>query len=223
MPRQLDGLAVALDSAGFVAMQLYGGYRWTPRAYAGLAAELDPLWWASMDFCCEPEITAADAGAIAARQWMTTWHLTLCRHAAREVGAKMPMPVIQGWHRDDYVEHAKEIDRALGGDWPDLVGVGSVYRRSLKGEAGVLAIVDRLDSVLPDHVGLHLFGVKSTALEYLASCPRVASVDSMAWDAAYRRRGNAGGVHERAEFMRDWFHRQQKRATSPRPFQRWLI
>ncbi len=213
----LEGSRVVLDSAGFVAMKLYGGYRWSPESYAELAERLAPEWWASMDYCCEPEL-AKDAGHVGARQWATLVMLRRCRRAA---AGQPPMPVIQGWHRDDYSDHAKDMDRVLSGDWPDLVGVGSVCRRSLWGESGVLSIVDRLDSILPARTGLHLFGIKSEAIRYLASCPRVRSVDSMAWDYGARKRGHSG-VQARGRELVRWYSRQLEAVSSPLPFQRWI-
>ncbi len=224
-PRQLDGMRVALDSAGFVAMKLYGGYRWSPESYAALAADLKPAWWASMDYCCEPEV----AGNVGARQWMTLVMLRRCRAAAEKLGIPAPMPVIQGWHPRDYVDHAAEMDGVLDGVWPSLVGVGSVCRRELEGPAGLLPVVDALDRALPAGTKLHLFGVKSTALRYLAGYDRVASADSMAWDYAARIQGAQNGarvawkrgekVARRARFLRAWYLRQTEAIRRPIKYQ----
>ena len=55
---------------------------------------------------------------------------------------------------------------------------------------GVVVSLERVDRVLPSGVQLHLYGVKSTALDVLlaeaALDGRVRSVDSMAWDVAAR-------------------------------------
>jgi hypothetical protein len=96
------------------------------------------------------------------------------------------------WAIWDYVaqmEHCLFGDAAyiegMGHDgWPDLVGVGSVCRKRLLGEDGLMRVLDTLEGVLPTHVRLHLFGVKSAAVSKLKDRPRVASVDSMAWNAA---------------------------------------
>jgi hypothetical protein len=61
-------------------------------------------------------------------------------------------------------------------------------RRHLKGPAGAVAVIQRLDQLLPRHVRLHLFGVKGPVLQALHGSPRIASVDSMAWDSAARWR-----------------------------------
>ncbi|WP_425547788.1 DUF7221 family queuine tRNA-ribosyltransferase-like protein [Azospirillum formosense] len=185
-PRVFSGCNVALDSAGFVAMSKFGGFPWTVTEYVALALHLERTlgalfsWWSSMDFCCEPEI-AADAAEVLRRQLMTVEYLRLCREEAVHQGAKPPMPVLQGWTPDDYERCAALMDNL-----PPLVGVGSVCRRHLHGPAGLLAVMERLHAILPDHVKLHLFGVKGDGVRALAGHPRLASVDSMAWDLAAR-------------------------------------
>jgi hypothetical protein len=217
--RAIAGLDVALDSAGFVAAALYGGYRWTVEDYVALAGSRQGwTWWAAMDFACEPEL-AGSQHLIDARIWRTVYYLAYCRKVAKAFYVPEPMPVIQGWRADDYEACARLMEReALDGVWPELVGVGSVCRRHEHGPAGLHTILGRLDRILPPHVQLHLFGVKSTALGKLAHHPRVASVDSMAWDDASRREANAAGESNtmagKFRHMEDWWTRQQ-RETDP--------
>lgn len=194
---------IALDSAGFVAMVRYGGYRWSVDDYVTLAASFPWAWWASMDFCCEPEI-ASDRVTVASRITYTVEHLDACREAASRLGATAPMPVLQGWEPADYLDCAARMP-----DLPNLVGVGSVCRRDMRGPAGLIAILRALDATLPAHVRLHLFGVKGTAIAALVGHPRVASVDSMAWDYAFRRESKPPRtVTRRIDAMRAWWQRQ---------------
>src|SRR3546814_94804 len=44
------------DSAGYVAMARYGGFPWSTTDYLTLAASYPFRWFASMDYCVEPEI-----------------------------------------------------------------------------------------------------------------------------------------------------------------------
>lgn len=214
----LDGLDVALDSAGFVAWAHYGGFPWSVEMYVGeLVAGHPWTWWAQMDACCEPEM-AGDRVAVRMRQAETIRLLGECEAVARRFGVAPPVPVLQGWTPDDYVWHAREIglhvtDRAEGRAWmPDLVGVGSMCRRQTFGPNGLVAVVAALDRVLPTDVGLHLFGVKSEGLALLARHPRVASVDSMAWDVAARNRARDAGVScsmaHRSAVMGEWYATQ---------------
>lgn len=113
-------------------------------------------------------------------------------------------------------EYGRSLDltnEVLGGEWPAVVGLGSVCRRQLKGPDGIYALLGHLDAVLPPHVRLHLFGVKSGALQRLADNPRVCSVDSCAWDFAARvesrQTGESRTAAYRGKFMRDWYAKQQ--------------
>lgn len=202
-----DGADVALDSAGFVAMMRYGGYPWSVAAYVRLAAARPWAWWASRDYCCEPQI-AGNAEEVSRRIALTVASLSECREAADLAGIAAPMPVLQGWHPADYLRCAEAM-----GSLPALVGVGSVCRRSLAGSDGLLSVLGALDAALPRHVRLHLFGVKGSAIAALAGHPRIASVDSMAWDFAARREKSKRGlpsctIEHRAAEMRRWYGQQ---------------
>ena len=168
----------ALDSAGFVATRLYGDYRWSAEAYLDLAATWPWTWYASMDLCCEPQI-ARDAAAVAHRVAETARRYRALMALADARGQSRPMPVLQGWQPDDY----RRCAALMPDDWPALAGVGSVCRRGVR---DLLAIIDGLDRTLPPQVRLHLFGVKTEALSQVGRHPRIASMDSMAWDLEAR-------------------------------------
>ncbi len=206
-PRIFGGADVALDSAGFVAMVRYWGYRWTLGDYVDLAGRVHPSWWAAPDFCCEPEV-ANDRSEVIARVERTAFKLDWCRQVANDRGVPAPMPVLQGWFAEDYLRCADLI-----GDLPVLVGLGSVCRRPLAGAAGVINLVTTLDRHLPSHVRFHLFGVKGQAIGVLAGHPRVFSVDSAAWDYASRREKVRNGqksstLSYRSAYLRRWYREQ---------------
>lgn len=215
-------LDIALDSAGFTAMSQWGGYPWEPAEYIELAAQLGPTWWSSMDLCCEPEI-AGDPAEVSRRMWETTMYLVriLVRlDRWRPEGLTWlqdPMPVLQGWTPDDYCRHAGQVGYWLGRmgrEWPGLVGVGSVCRRSV---GGISDILDALDRELPAHVRLHFFGAESEAVSMLAAHPRPLSTDSMAWDlnARMSKGGAPSSVVARAANMERWIARQRDHANGP--------
>ena len=213
-----SGFDTALDSGGFVAMMRYGGYRWSVDQYVSLAATMRPTWWAQMDFCCEPEI-ASNQQEVRKRIDRTVEHLHQCQDATRgTVG--MPMPVLQGWKPTDYCEGPIWDD---GFKWPNLVGVGSVCRRPLRGPTGILAVIGALDGKLPESVQLHLFGVKSAALRALADRfpTRIASVDSMAWNVAARREAHNKNIpcpgSMRADHMGSWYLKQVESLKTNQP------
>lgn len=219
-----SGVPMALDSAGFVAMVRYWFYRWTLDQYVALAGAYPWMWWAAPDFCCEREI-AANRGEVRQRVTATVAKLAWTLALADDMGVKPCMPVLQGWLPDDYLRCADLIARFM--PMPVLVGIGSICRRHLGGEAGAVAVVERLDAVLPQHVRFHLFGVKGSVAVALRGHPRVTSLDSQAYEAAARReafklRGRVEGfscdVAFRSEHMRRW-HRQLRDgidAPSPR-------
>jgi hypothetical protein len=204
-PEQFAGLDAALDSAGFVAAVRYGDYRWSVESYYDLVQAHDWTWHASMDYCCEPEI-AKDRPLRLLRIAATANMLAKCMKEADRRLVKPPMPVLQGWLPDEYALCAGMLPLTR---WPDLVGLGSVCRRPVHGPNGILAIIEAIDGLLPPHTKLHLFGVKSAALEQVAGHPRVASMDSMAWDfsaRALRRTGRS--MNFRIGVMEGWVRKQ---------------
>jgi hypothetical protein len=209
-------LDVALDCGGFVAMKRYNGYRWPLEKYVELAGSYSWSWWASMDFCCEPEI-AADQAEIDNRihaTWVAYNQTCLLVESWRRLGAEWltyPMPVLQGRRLSDYLRSYDLTVRTLP---RDLMGLGSVCRRDTK---ELVKLVRGLDASLPKRVKLHLFGVKGDALPLLEQefGERIASTDSAAWDDAARRAAFKGKysntiAHRRAH-MRTWYERQLDR------------
>lgn len=210
-PDLFSGLPMALDSAGFVAMVRYWFYRWTLDQYVDLAGSYPWVWWAAPDYCCEREV-AANRSEVLSRVRATAAKLSWALQVAADRGVKPCMPVLQGWHPDDYIRCADLISRFI--DLPDLVGIGSMCRRHLAGIDGAVAVVDRLDAILPAHVRFHLFGVKGAVAVSLRGHPRIASIDSQAYDAAARR--EAGKIRKveptfscsvafRARHMSEWY------------------
>jgi hypothetical protein len=215
----LDGMDVALDSAGFVAWARYGAFPWTVADYVGLAASRQWAWWAQMDACCEHEI-AGNRGMVRLRQAETIRLLSECQREAKARGIQAPVPVLQGRTPADYVWHASQID--LTGC--ALVGVGSMCRRNTYGPEGLIAVVEALDEVLPPECKLHLFGVKSEGLAVLSAHPRVASIDSLAWDLAARFETPTGRTMQvRTDAMRRWYASQQKAVGRNAGMQRGLL
>lgn len=224
-PDLFCGIPMALDSAGFVAMVRYWFYRWTLDQYVDLAGAYPWVWWAAPDFCCEAEV-ARDRAEVRSRVVSTAAKLAWALAVAADRGVKPCMPVLQGWQPDDYLHCADLMSRFT--DLPDLVGIGSVCRRHLAGPAGAAAVVERLDAALPAHVRFHLFGVKGAVAHALRGHPRIASVDSQAYDAAARqealkrRRVDPGfscTISFRSEHLRRWhgqLHADIRRAAPTR-------
>ena len=220
---------IHLDSAGFVAMALRGGYDWTPESYVcDLANHPAISRFSSMDMCVEPEV-APDRTEVRERIARTISLNRRCSRAAHDIGANDRfMPVIQGATARDYLscyEALADIVPSHG-----TIGVGSMCRRPTSTPDGSIAIVEALDSELPKNITLHLFGVKSDSYEAMAMFgSRIASVDSQSYGTRARCLANekrktdpafsktdafvAGG-------MSQWHARQSARFDSPRPFHR---
>jgi hypothetical protein len=131
--------------------------------------------------------------------------LERCMSSAAERGISGCLPVLQGWRPDEYAR-CYDAMAARRLDLPDLLGLGSVCRRHLGGPDGLLTIVAVLDGPLPRRHRLHLFGAKGTAVAELAGHPRIASIDSMAWDAAARReRKGPSRLEDRIDHMGRWY------------------
>lgn len=212
-PDQFAGLDAALDSAGFVAMARYRGFPWTIEQYLDLVESWPWAWYASWDQCVEPEIASSKID-VYFRLAETCRLLSEVRMRARDRGLPDPMPVVQGWEVDHY---RWSLDHLPLASWPKLLGVGSMCRRHVHGPNGILAIVEALDRVLPTCVGLHLFGVKGTALRFLSGHPRIASVDSMAWDFAARRQVPIGRTADkRIDVMHAWVRRNASQLELPK-------
>jgi hypothetical protein len=214
-PEQFAGLDAALDSAGFVAMARYRGFPWTIEQYLDLVGSWPWAWYASWDQCVEPEIASSKID-VYFRLAETCRLLSEVRMRARDRGLPDPMPVVQGWEVDHY---RWSLDHLPLASWPKLLGVGSMCRRHVHGPNGILAIVEALDRVLPDGVGLHLFGVKGTALRFLSDHPRIASVDSMAYPAlgerwTHRPREESKRWLSRSAHLARWIKDASKRALS---------
>jgi hypothetical protein len=207
---------VALDCGGFT---LGGKFPWTVEDYVWLAGQVPWAWWAQMDVPCEPEQSSppwpniertvqllGECRAVAADYRYEGWHIA------------DPMPVIQGWSMSQYLTCMDMMTKELEGEWPRLIGIGSVCRRHRTRE--IVHIVTALMGYLPDHVSVHLFGVKGEALDALKQHDRVASMDSQAWDLDARYCTNWGECRpesghnpwqHRAAHLERWYERNRAR------------
>ena len=207
-----------LDSAGYVLQTTYRGFPWSIADYMALAASYPFRRVASADYCCEHQI-APDREEVLDRIARTVATNRECRSRAVELGIiDRFMPVLQGRLPEDYLRCADALHLSMIPG--TVVGIGSMCRRDVHGSDGLVAVVDRLDRSLPAGVRLHLFGVKGSALPWLAPySPRVASIDSQAWGTAARRdalrRGTSKTDLLAADHMERWTGSQLDRSRAP--------
>lgn len=174
----------AVDSGGFQELNLFG--RWTvgPRHYLDellyLWDRLGPFDWAAQqDWMCEPFVLAKTGKTVREHQLRTVDNFAALRSAEPHLPV---VPVVQGWHPDDYLAHVGMF-RAAGFDpsREPLVGVGSVCRRQGTAEAAEI-----VGAVAGCGIRVHGFGFKTQGFRL---CRHVlASADSLAWSFAARRK-----------------------------------
>ncbi|MEV0769964.1 helix-turn-helix domain-containing protein [Nocardia salmonicida] len=186
----------ALDSGGFTELKDYGSWSTTtPQQYVGRARryrdEIGHLAWAApQDWMCEPIII--HGGRIGTNTFVGTG-LTVAEHQRRTVDNLLHLrslapdlpfiPVLQGWHLDDYL-HCAQLYTDAGIDLATepTVGIGSVCRREATTEAA--AIISAITTTVPG-IRLHGFGIKTAGLGAYGSM--LESSDSLAWSYAARR------------------------------------
>jgi hypothetical protein len=209
---------VALDSAGFVAASRYRGFPWSTHDYLDLAASAPWLWWAAQDWCVEPEV-ARDEDAVLDRISGTVRLNMVCLRGGERRGiADRFVPVLQGWHPHHYLRCLERMPWVL--DRP-IVGTGSMCRRHVHGEHGVLHVLDVLDRAFSgSDAKWHLFGLKSQAIALAAQHPRVASTDSQAYGVAARqtaRKAKASKTDAMVAATMACWYRQQMALILARP------
>jgi hypothetical protein len=176
----------AADCGGFVATKIWGDYRYTLDQYVEWLRSFAPVWAATMDYCCEDEITSGNQGVVRERQEKTTANAWSAFNAYRSE-AWAWVVTIQGWNPEDYISHIQSLRpllqemQAYYKDNPWWrVGIGTLCARKDTGR--VLEIVYAVAGELPG-VPLHLWGVKLDVLKGRRSLPeQVISVDSAAWN-----------------------------------------
>jgi hypothetical protein len=136
-----------------------------------------PDFVAIQDWPCEPGVLARTGFTVAQHQEMT---LDSYLHLAGEFDMVQWLPVLQGWHPDDYLRHFDAYTRA-GVDLAGMhVGIGSVCRR------GGQADIERVFRTLaPLGMRMHGFGVSINGLRRIGHL--LASSDSQAWSATARK------------------------------------
>jgi hypothetical protein len=173
----------ALDSGGFTELNLHGRWQTTPHEYVAAVRryrdEVGLLEWAApQDWMCEPIVRERTGYTVADHQRLTVHNLLDLRDLAPELPI---VPVLQGWHRDDYLRHVDQYAAAgIDVTAEPLVGLGTVCRRQDTTEG--YAIVSALASA---GINLHGFGVKLTGLARYGQL--LASADSLAWSYNARR------------------------------------
>jgi hypothetical protein len=180
----------ALDSGAFTEIKDHGKWTVGAIAYAAevrrIAAEVGNMDWASIqDWMCEPPMLLKTGKTIAEHQALTVQSYADLRRIAPEIPW---IPVLQGWRKDDYLDHVEQYASA-GFDLTECptVGLGSVCRRQATDEFASI-----VRALVACGMTLHGFGVKTVGLQKVASL--LQSSDSLAWSFTARRMQKPGLV-----------------------------
>lgn len=149
-----------LDSGGYLMLLKYGYYPFSVDSYANLIARLEPNFYASMDYACEPDLIDQNKTrypTVESRIRETVKNAKALSFWEDILPGKM-LPVIQGYTLDEYLEcielyKQSEMIR-------DYMAVGSMCRRIDQGELNKL--IPGIHKAFIDAGGkhLHFFGLK---------------------------------------------------------------
>lgn len=176
-----------LDSGAFTTIAKEGGYRRPVATYAAQIRRWSTVgqlaWAVAQDFMCEPAMLKKTGLTVLDHQQLTIERYDLLRLA--DCAGVPILPVLQGFHPDDYVRHIEMYGERL--PTGARVGVGSVCKRNADpGE--IMHVLLAIRNVRPD-LRLHGFGLKVTALRHPVIRQWLASADSMAWSYHARKNG----------------------------------
>ena len=184
-----------MDSGAFSTILTHGGYPNPVREYADQIRRWKGngklLAAVSQDYMCEPQMLEITGLSVEDHQ-----RLTIERYDAlleEDTGVYI-MPVLQGYHPGEYIDHLIQYGERLPfGAW---VGVGSVCKRNGNVRA-IEAVLEAIKRYRPD-LRLHGFGLKKTALSSDAVRTYLESADSMAWSFAARMSGRNSNDYKEA-------------------------
>lgn len=179
-----------VDCGGYSMMVGGGQYESTPAEYVEFAHDIGATRLVLRDLPCEPNVREQTGKTVLEHQEETLEeHIqTLAAARQRGIGSRC-MAVLQGWERNEYLEHFDMLrDHGLV---TDRMGIGSVCRR---GQTGTIRdIIRAVREAVPQRVELHAFGVKQTVLSAADIREALASADSSAW---YYGTAGRQGSHE---------------------------
>lgn len=168
-----------IDSGGFYSSMLSGGYTKTDDVYLQYIEKVMPECFALRDFPCEPQLLKRHGLTVKQNIRRTVDnHIALLDLLPNYCVNSEPIPVIQGWKKEDYLDCIDAFKEQ--GLISNYMAIGSVCRRTAVNN--IREIIISVRDNIPAWIRLHGFGVKLTALKDLAVWNALYSVDSGAWD-----------------------------------------
>lgn len=178
--------SVILDSGAFGSAFWDGGYTYSLDDYLEIVDRVQPDYWVSMDYPCEPNIMR-DLPTRA--RIIKSVENTKILNAAPFPGF---LPVIQGWEVADYL-YCVELMKQYQLIKP-VMGIGSICRRGK--QAPIVEIIRHISEGLPG-IKFHAFGVKINTLRYNNGeiLNYLHSIDTAAWQ--FNEKDELGGWRPR--------------------------
>lgn len=172
-----------IDSGGFYSSMVTGGYTKTNEEYLQFIEKIMPEYFALRDYPCEPQLLKKHNLTVKQNiQRTVDNHIALLDLLPKYCINSEPIPVIQGWQKEDYLNCIDAFEDQ--GLMSDYMAIGSVCRRTAT--SNIREIVMSVRDNIPSWIKLHGFGLKLTALKDLAIWKALYSVDSGAWDYVAR-------------------------------------
>lgn len=203
-----------LDCGGFTMLNQFDDYPFSVVNYANLVVRLQPHYYATMDYPCEPEISRA-LGLLSNRERIgaTVRNAVALAEYEKELPGQM-VPVIQGYTVDEYLECLRLHVQA--GTVRDYMAVGSMCRRISDSELGNLIPAIYYAAQEAGCTKLHYFGLKlSSSVQLYADM--IWSRDSAAvltsYDAKLRTKWGRrfpNGQKEKEEVFHSFLQRLER-------------
>lgn len=173
-----------MDSGAFTEITTHGHYRHSVAEYAEQirrwAKNGNLLAAVAQDWMCEPFVVKKTGLSVAVDRYDALMR--------EDTAGVYILPVLQGYHPEDYSKHLQMYgDRLPHGAW---VGVGSICKRN--GDPGAVASVLLVIKRARTDLRLHGFGLKTTALADPLIRSLLETADSMAWSFSARINGRSG-------------------------------
>lgn len=166
-----------VDSGGYSLMLSQGEHPHVDD-YLDTVVDYGADMFAVQDYPCEPKILKRYGRSVRDHQRRTTTATAECLVRAHERGIDAdPVAVVQGWERDDYINHIRELREE--GLLTEHIGIGSVCRRNQDRE--IRRIIADVANELKSHHKIHAFGVKNSILSDKKTRDRLHSADTTAW------------------------------------------
>ena len=172
-----------IDSGGFYSSMVTGRYTKSDKEYLQFIEKIMPEYFALRDYPCEPELLRKHGLTVKQNiQRTVDNHIILLDILPKYCINSEPIPVIQGWKKEDYLDCIDAFNEQ--GLISNYMAIGSVCRRTAV--RNIHDVIIAVRDNIPSWIKLHGFGVKLTALKDIAIWKALYSVDSGVWDYTAR-------------------------------------